>query len=57
LPLALGLQIILLHDLRDGRNMAWSVPMKEEEGVGARVDIRGQIESALDKAHEDHRAR
>jgi len=37
--------------------MVWSVPMKETQEAEKRVDIRGQIESALGKAHEDHRAR
>jgi hypothetical protein len=49
----LGLQIILLHDLREGRNMVWS--SGGNHYVSA-VDIRAQIDAAL-KANEDYRAR
>jgi hypothetical protein len=51
LPLALGMQIILLHDLREGRPMVWSQPMRGDAGR-ASVDIAAQIQTAIDNASE-----
>jgi hypothetical protein len=57
LPLAFGLQIILLHDLREGLTRVWSAPMREDGPQPGRVDIRSQIAKALAADHEDHSAR
>jgi len=57
LPLAFGLQIILLHDLREGLTRVWSAPMREDGPQSGRVDIRSQITKALAAAHEDHSTR
>ena len=50
LPLALGLQIILLNDLRAGLTRVWSFPMSEDETETAKLDIADQIKQALHKA-------
>lgn len=50
LPLALGLQIILLHDSREGLTRVWSVPMREDEDECRAVDISRQIEQAIKAA-------
>jgi hypothetical protein len=50
LPLALGMQILLLHDLREGRPMVWAQPMRGD--AGGSVDIAAQIQTAIDKARE-----
>lgn len=50
LPLALGLQIILLNDSREGLTRVWSVPMKEDEADMPQLDISDQIKQALQKA-------
>jgi hypothetical protein len=51
LPLALGLQIILFHNLREGLPVRWSVPMGGEDSTGA-VDILAQMRKSL--ANADH---
>jgi hypothetical protein len=48
LPIALGLQIILLHELREGRNMVWSCNLDEEDE--SRVDIFDQMQATLAKS-------
>jgi hypothetical protein len=51
LPVALGLQMILWHDIKNGRKMRWSHPM---DGRGsARVDIADEIAKTLALAHEN----
>jgi hypothetical protein len=46
------LQIILLHDLREGRPMMWAMPMREEQSAVATVDIAAQMKSILAQADE-----
>ena len=43
---------MLLHDLREGRTMQWSVLMKGEAERG--VDIFAQVQETLAKAREDY---
>jgi hypothetical protein len=51
LPLAMGLQMILWHDLKAGRKMRWAHSMNEGRGS---VDIAAQIRKSLVNANEDH---
>ena len=51
LPVALGLQMILWHDIKNGRKMRWAHAMNERGK--ARVDIAAEIQAALANAHED----
>jgi hypothetical protein len=51
LPVALGLQMILWHDLKAGRSMRWGANMAER-GRG-KVDIAAEIQKTLALAHED----
>lgn len=51
LPVALGLQMIMWHDIKSGRRMRWSHPMNERGK--ARVDIADEIAKTLALAHED----
>jgi hypothetical protein len=51
LPLAMGLQMILWHDLKAGRKMRWTNSMNEGRGS---VDIAAQIRKSLANANEDH---
>ena len=51
LPVALGLQMIMWHDIKGGRRMRWSHPMMSSGS--ARVDIAAEIQAALANAHED----
>jgi hypothetical protein len=53
LPLALGLQIILFHNLREGLPVRWSVPMRGEDGKTA-VDILAEIKRSLAHANNRH---
>jgi hypothetical protein len=53
LPLAFGLQIILLHDLREGLARVWSAPMREDGPQPGRVDIAQQIRTALANDESD----
>jgi hypothetical protein len=48
---ALGLQLILWHDVASGRAMRWSESLNE--GGGA-VDIAAQIKATLANANEDY---
>lgn len=47
----MGLQILLLHDLRDGRNMVWATEMDDEE----KVDIFAEMQATLAKADASYR--
>jgi hypothetical protein len=51
LPVALGLQLILWHDIAAGRPMRWSESINEGDGV---VDIGAQMKATLANAHENH---
>jgi hypothetical protein len=51
LPVSLGLQLILWHDIAAGRPMRWSESMNEGDGV---VDIGAQMKATLANAHENH---
>jgi hypothetical protein len=53
LPLALGLQIILFHNLREGLPVRWSVPMRGEDGKTA-VDILAEMKRSLANANHRH---
>jgi hypothetical protein len=50
LPVAMGLQIILWHDLKAGRKMRWSVGMNEGRGS---VDIAAQMRKTLAQANSN----
>jgi hypothetical protein len=52
LPLSLGLQIILFHNLREGIKMRWSHDLEGEPS--ASVDIASQIQLALQNADKSH---
>lgn len=48
------MQMILWHDVANGRKMRWAAPMQEREGVEA-VDIAKEIRKTLCAAdHEDY---
>ena len=49
----MGLQIILLHDLREGRSMVWSRELGDE--AQDEVDIFAEMQATLAKADENHR--
>jgi hypothetical protein len=51
LPVALGLQMILWHDIKAGRRMRWSHSM-DERGK-ARVDIADEIRKTLAKVSDE----
>jgi hypothetical protein len=51
LPVALGLQMILWHDIKSGRKMRWAHSM-DERGK-ARVDIADEIAKTLALAREN----
>jgi len=51
LPVALGLQLILWHDIAAGRAMRWSESINEGRGS---VDIAAQMKQALANTDEDH---
>jgi hypothetical protein len=53
LPVALGLQIILWNDIKEGRSMKWACEMQGRDSVS--VDIASQMRKSLSQAkHEDH---
>ena len=47
--MALGLQIILFHNLREGLPMMWSVPMRADEHSDT-VDILAQMKHSISNA-------
>jgi hypothetical protein len=51
LPVALGLQLILWHDVAAARPMRWTHAMSDGE---ATVDIAAQIQATLKQAHENY---
>jgi hypothetical protein len=50
LPVALGLQLILWHDIAAGRTMRWSQSINEGGGT---VDIASQMKATLANANEN----
>jgi hypothetical protein len=48
---ALGLQLILWHDIAAGRAMRWTENINEGSGT---VDIAKQMKQTLANAHEDY---
>jgi hypothetical protein len=51
LPVALGLQMILWHDIKNGRKMRWAHAMNERGK--ARVDIANEIRKTLAKVSDE----
>lgn len=49
--MAIGLQMILWHDIKAGRKMRWSHGMNEGRGS---VDIAAQMRRSLANANEDN---